>query len=86
MIYKSLFDMEIKIEKPRDSMTERQLSITGVAELAAQRIIHKELDDGKTAKAIYKIVQEEMGKYADIVGKSTIIDMISNKQIRMEDL
>jgi hypothetical protein len=83
MIYKNLFDMLVKIKNPRDSMTESQLLKTGVAELTVMKDIQKAMDENKDAKEIYKLTDSKMAEYAELVGKSTIIDLISNNQISM---
>jgi phage regulator Rha-like protein len=83
MIYKNLFDFTIKPNKVRDSMNERQLYFLGVAELAAQKSIQDGLNNNKNAKEIYKLTNDKINKYAEIIGKSTIIDMITNNQISM---
>jgi phage regulator Rha-like protein len=83
MIYKNLFEMTIKIKNPRNSMTECQLISCGAGELAAMKNIQKLMDENKDAKEIYKLTNEKIEAYAEIVGKSTIIDLISSKQISM---
>lgn len=86
MIYKNLYDIEIKTKNLRDSLSKKQLSILGVAELAALRSIQKEINNNKDVKEIYKITNKIINKYSEIVGKSTIIDLINNNQITINDL
>ena len=81
MIYKNLYDIEIKTKNLRDTMTEKQLSILGVAELAALKSIQENLDKNKDAKEIYKITNDKIKNYAEIVGKSKIIDLLISNQM-----
>lgn len=86
MIYKNLFDFTVKPNKVRDSMNERQLYFLGVAELAAQKSIQDGLNKNKDAKEIYKLTNEKINKYAEIIGKTTIIDLITNNQVDINNL
>lgn len=86
MIYKNLFDFTVKPNKVRDSMNERQLYFLGVAELAAQKSIQDGLNENKDAKEIYKLTNEKINKYAEIIGKTTIIDLITNNQVDINNL
>ena len=85
MIYKNLYDIQIKTKNLRDSMNEKQLSILDVAELSALKEIQKCIDAGNDVKKTYEKTKEKIIEYANIVGKSTIIDLISSKQISMLD-
>jgi len=89
MINKALFDFEFKIpkgESARDYMTTNQLTITSTAELAAQRLIHKEIDKGTHYKEIYTLVKKEMEQYSNFIGKSTIIDLLTSNEKENEFL
>ena len=88
MINKALFDFEFKPKsgKTRNYMTEQQLNITNSAELLVQKIIQDELDKGTEYHEIYKISKSKIEQYAEIAGKSKIIDVLVNKQIGMLDL
>ncbi|OGS41383.1 MAG: hypothetical protein A3K77_06410 [Euryarchaeota archaeon RBG_13_31_8] len=83
MIYKNLFDMATKIKSPRDFMTESQLLTNGATELACAKEIYKALNENKDAKEIYELINSKMKEYVKLGGKSTIIDLISGKQISM---
>ena len=87
MINKALFDFEFKIPKgdsARNYMTTNQLTITSTAELAAQRLIHREIDNGTHYKEIYQIVKKEMEQYSKFIGKSTIIDLLTSNSMEQK--
>lgn len=88
MINKALFDFEFKPKsgKTRDYMTEQQLNITNSAELLVQKIIQDELDKGTEYHEIYKISKSKIEQYAEIAGKSKIIDVLVNKQIGIKEV
>jgi phage regulator Rha-like protein len=85
MINKALFDFEFNSskDKTRDFMTREQLNIVNSAELAAQKIIQDEINKETEYHEIYKITKNKMIKYADIVGKTTIVDLITNNQMSL---
>jgi len=87
MVYKSLFYFETKPPKgkTRDYLTESQLNILQSAELTAQKIIQDEIDKKTEYHEIYKITKNKMDKYAELVGKTKIIDMLTNNQISLLD-
>lgn len=85
MINKVLFDFEFKPprNKTRDFMTREQLNIVNSAELAAQKIIQDEINKETEYHDIYQITKKKMKQYAEIVGKTTIIDLLTNSQISL---
>lgn len=88
MVNKALFEFEFKPPKgkTRDYMNQSQLNIVNSAELLAQRIIQKELDKGTEYHEIYQITKKKMIEYAEIAGKSKVIDILISNQINMINL
>lgn len=75
LLNKTLFEINFTPKKGttiRDFMDVNQLITIQSAELAAQKIIHREIDKGSDYKEIYKIVSKDMKKYAEIIGVDAI--------------
>ena len=88
MVNKSLFDFEFKPKsgETRNFMNKDQLDIISSAEISLQKIIQNEINKGTEYHNIYKISKSKMEQYADIIGKTKIIDLIVSKQITINDL
>lgn len=86
MINKALFDIQISAKNKREYMTKEQLSFLDVAEIKMQKIIEKCIDENKDAKETYKILETEIKPYAEWIGKTTIIDLITNNQVDINNL
>ncbi len=86
MVYNNLFNTEIKSKKLREYMNCEQLSILNIAELSISKKIYKYLDEKKDAKEIFRLLGEEIKDYIKFTGKSSIIDFMLTKQIKLEDL
>jgi phage regulator Rha-like protein len=88
MINKSLFDFEFKPKAgtTRNYMTKDQLDIVNSAEILTQKIIQQEIDKGTEYHEIFKITKAKIKTYAELSGKSKIIDILVNNQIDMLSL
>ena len=85
MVNKSLFDFEFKPKAgtTRNYMTKDQLDIVNSAEILTQKIIQQEIDKGTEYHEIFKITKAKIKTYAELSGKSKIIDILVNNQIDM---
>lgn len=83
MIDKALFDIQVTVKNKRNYMTKQQLTYLDVAEIKMQEIIQKCIDENRDAKETYIILQAEIEPYAKFIGKTPIIDMLTNKQLSM---
>ena len=88
MVNKSLFDFEFKPKAgtTRNYMTKDQLDIVNSAEILTQKIIQQEIDKGTEYHEIFKITKAKIKTYAELSGKSKIIDILVNNQIDMLNL
>jgi phage regulator Rha-like protein len=88
MINKSLFDFEFKPKAgtTRNYMTKDQLDIVNSAEILTQKIIQQEIDKGTEYHEIFKTTKAKIKTYAELSGKSKIIDILVNNQIDMLNL
>ncbi|MGD9152403.1 MAG: Rha family transcriptional regulator [Gammaproteobacteria bacterium] len=83
LLDKSLFDIQKGIKNKRDCMSKEQLSYLDVAEIKIQQKIYECINNNKDAKETYKILQSTIKPYAEFIGKSPIISLINNSEVKL---